>query len=380
MGEGPSRSKVYLLRLHDGGTDEIAAGLDLLLDRSGVGEIASTNETVAVKMHFGESAETGHVKPRFIRRVVAWLAKRGTRPFLTDTNTLYRGSRSDSVQHLRTALEHGFTFSAVAAPVLIADGLRGTSETKLPVAGGMLKEAAFGAELVKTDSILAVSHFKGHELSGFGGAIKNLGMGGASRSGKLEMHSTTKPYVRTNCIACGICASWCPADAIRVTEAAVIDVEKCIGCGECIAVCPEKAVGIHWNESTDVFQKKMVEYVKAISVAKRGRIGYVNFLTDVHPLCDCYGTPKVPIVDDVGVLVSLDPIAIDQVSYDLVNEAPVTRNSSLSDGYRSGGDKFRDLHPDVDPSVQLRYGEELGVGTRDYTLIEIDESARSSVG
>lgn len=375
-----TRSRVYLLRISGETGEDIAERLELLLDRSGVGEIASAGEVVAIKLHFGESNETGHVRPRFVRRIATWLARRGTRPFLCDTNTLYRGTRSDTVAHLRAAAEHGFTYGAVGAPIVIADGLRGTSEVRLPARGTHVRDAMIAADLAKADSLLSVAHFKGHELSGFGGAIKNVGMGCASRAGKLEMHSTTKPYVRSSCIACGICATWCPVDAITVTAKAEIDGETCIGCGECIAVCPEKAIGIRWNESTETFQMKMVEYLEALARAKRGRVAYVNFITDVHPLCDCYGSAKVPIIDDIGVVASLDPVAIDQASYDLVNEAPVTPKSDLSENYRDGGDKFRDLHPDVDPTVQLRYAEELGLGTRDYELIEIEESARSSAG
>lgn len=379
MSKGVDRSRVHLLRLKDG-LDDLPAGLEDLLEASGVGDIVSPNEVVAVKLHFGESRETGHVRPRFIRRIVAWLAKRGVRPFVTDTNTLYRGSRSDTVAHLMTAAEHGFTLAAIGAPIVIADGLRGTNEIRLPVGGSFVEEAPFASDLVKADSILSVAHFKGHELSGFGGAIKNLGMGGASRAGKLEQHSTTKPYVRPNCVACGACALWCPADAISISKAAAIDTGKCIGCGECIAVCPEGAVGIRWNESTDTFQRKMVEYLAAIARVKRGRIGYVNFLTDVHPVCDCYGTAKVAIVPDIGVAASMDPVAIDQASYDLVNEAPVAKGGELSAAYRRGGDKFRDLHPEVDPTTQLRHGEVMGLGTRNYELVEISDSARSSVG
>lgn len=372
-------SRVHYLRA-DGGTDSLAAGLDRLLDLSDVGLVVRRNEIAAVKMHFGESNETGHVRPHFIRRIVLWLARRGARPFVTDTNTLYRGSRSDSVAHLRTAAEHGFTQQALDAPVMIADGLHGTSETRLEGPGSLVGAAPFAAELVKSDSILSVAHFKGHELSGFGGAIKNLGMGGASRAGKLEQHSTTKPYVRDGCIACGVCVTWCPADAITLGRVASIDTETCIGCGECIAVCPEKCVGIRWNESTDIFQRKMVEYLGSIATAKKGRIAYINFITDVHPVCDCYGTAKVAIVPDVGVVASLDPVAVDQASYDLVNAAPVAKGCELSTAYRQGEDKFRDLHKDVDPTVQLRYAEELGLGTRDYELVDISESARSSVG
>ncbi len=374
-----SKSTVHLLRLVRG-ADDIAARLPLLLEASGAAQVARPGEIVAVKMHFGESNETGHVRPRFVRRIVAWLAKRGFRPFVTDTNTLYRGTRSDTVSHLRTAAEHGFTLSAVGAPIVIADGIRGTNEVRLPAPGHLVGEAAIGAELAKADAIVCLTHFKGHELSGFGGAIKNLGMGGASRSGKLEQHSTTKPYVKGGCVACGVCAQWCPVDAITVEEAALIDENRCIGCGECIAVCPEKAVGVRWNESTDILQKKMVEYLGALAGAKKGRIVYVSFITDVHPVCDCYGTAKTPIVPDLGVAASLDPVAIDQACYDLVNAAPAARESGLSDAYRRGSDKFRDLHPDVDPTVQLRYAEELGLGTRNYELVEIPERARSSAG
>ncbi len=296
------KSKVYFLRIGDAGADDIAARIGALLDLSGMADVIGTKDVVAVKLHFGESQLTGHVRPRFVKRIVTWLQTLGARPFLTDTNTLYRGSRADSVSHLRAAAEHGFTYASVGAPVIIADGLRGTSETAVPVNGRFVKSAAIGSDIVKADSLLSVTHFKGHEVTGFGGNLKNLGMGCAARSGKLEMHSTTKPYVRAGCVACGICASWCPEDAITVGDVAVIDDEKCIGCAECIVVCPEKAVGIRWNESADTCQMKMVEYAGAVLSTKRGRAGFVSFITDVHPVCDCYGTEKTPIVPDVGVV------------------------------------------------------------------------------
>ncbi|MBD3348491.1 MAG: DUF362 domain-containing protein [Candidatus Eisenbacteria bacterium] len=366
-------AEVHFLRCGRYGADDIAGGLDRLLDESRIGRVVREGDIAAIKMHFGESKETGHVRPHLVRRVVSWLARRGARPFVTDTNTLYRGSRSDSVMHLRTAAEHGFTQQALDAPVMIADGMRGTSEVRLRAPGDIVGEAPFGAELVKADSIISVAHFKGHELSGFGGAIKNLGMGGASRAGKLDQHSTTKPYVREGCVGCGTCARWCPVEAIAVAEEASIDETVCIGCGECIAVCPQKSIGIRWDESTDIFQRKMVEYLGAIATLKTGRVAYVNFITDVHPVCDCYGKAKTAITPDVGVLASLDPVAIDQASYDLVNAGPVAAGSDLSPGYRAGEDKFRDLHQDVDATVQLRYAERLGLGTRDYVLLEVNE-------
>ncbi len=377
MASSVPRSNVYLLRSSD--RDDLVARVDSLLERSGIDRIAEEGKIVAVKMHFGESSQTGHVRPHFIRRIVSWLSRQGCRPFVTDANTLYRGARTDAVAHLRAAAEHGFTQAAVGAPIVIADGLRGTTETKLAVAGKHVSEAAFGTELVKADAVLSVAHFKGHELSGFGGAIKNVGMGGASRSGKLEQHSSTKPFVRDHCVACGTCAEWCPADAIIIDERAEIDIDTCIGCGECIAVCPERAVGIRWDQATDIFQEKMVEYTLAFAAARPDRIGYVNFITDVHPVCDCYGKAKKPICPDVGIVASLDPVAVDQASYDLVNDAPALADGGLSGGYRRGGDKFRDLHPEVDSTVQLRYAEALGLGTRNYELIEV-ERARSSAG
>jgi uncharacterized Fe-S center protein len=359
---------VHFLRLGAGGRGDIAAGLEVLLDGSGLADIVPVGALVALKMHFGESRVTGHVRPRFVRRIVAWVMKQGAAPFLTDTNTLYRGTRADSVSHLRTAAEHGFTFQSTGAPVVIAGGLRGTNETVVEVGGELVQRAPIAPEFVKADALLAITHFKGHEVTGFGGTLKNLGMGCASRAGKLDMHSTTKPYVRPGC---GVCVAWCPVDAITVEDRAQIDDSLCIGCAECIAVCPEKAVGIRWNEATDTCQRKMVEYASAVLASKKGGAGFVSFVTDVHPVCDCYGTEKVAIINDVGVLAGLDPVAIDQAAYDLVNEAAPAQKSGLSDGYVVGSDKFRDLHPDVDPTVQLRHAEKMGLGTRDYELVEI---------
>jgi uncharacterized protein len=371
---------VHFLRIGDGGRDAIAEGLEDLLNAGRLDSAVSPGDLVAVKLHFGESSLTGHVRPRFMRRIVNWLVKHETNPFLTDTNTLYRGARADTISHLRAAAEHGFTYAAVGAPIVIADGLRGTNETRIQVDGRFVKSAPMGSDLVKADALFSVAHFKGHEVTGFGGTLKNLGMGCASRAGKLDMHSTTKPYVKPSCVGCGVCASWCPVEAISVAKTAEIDEEKCIGCAECIAVCPHKAVGIRWNESTDICQMKMVEYAKAAISTKRGKVGFVNFVTDVHPVCDCYGTRKDPIVADIGVLASLDPVAIDQASYDLVNAAAPVKGSKLSESYSVGGDKFRDLHPDADPAVQLRHAEDLGLGTRNYELIELDRRARSSAG
>jgi uncharacterized Fe-S center protein len=371
--QGARAGAVYFLKLTEGNGDGIVEGIGPLLDSSGVACVLSAKGSVAVKMHFGESNETGHVRPRFVRRIVAWLASSGARPFLTDTNTLYRGNRGNSLDHTRAAAEHGFSFSSLGVPIIIGDGVRGTNDLRVPVSGQYVKDASIGAEFGQIDSMFSLAHFKGHELSGFGGAMKNVGMGCAARAGKLDMHSDTVPYARASCTGCGVCMSWCPVGAVSIDGAAVVDEEKCIGCGQCLAVCPESAMSIKWNESTDIFQRKMVEYVKAVVSLLKGRICYVNFITDVHPVCDCYGGAKLPIAPDIGVVASMDPVAIDQASYDLVNGARPTKDGGLSGGYRQGEDKFRDLHPDVDPTVQLRYAEELGLGTRNYRIIEVSE-------
>jgi uncharacterized Fe-S center protein len=328
-----------------------------LLQAAGLPGRIGPGDLTAVKIHFGERGNVSFVRPVFVRKIVEEIAAAGGKPFLTDTNTLYVGGRSNSVDHLRTAIANGFAFSVVDAPILIADGIRGECSVNVPVEGKIFSEVAIGAEIVNADAIVAVTHFKGHELSGFGGTIKNLGMGCASRSGKLVQHSTVSPTVDPeNCTACGTCISHCPSGAIAlVSEKALIAPERCIGCADCIVVCPEHTVKIDWNEATPMVQKKMVEHAAGALRGKKEASLFLSFVLQISPYCDCYGNNDRPIAPDVGILASSDPVALDQACADLVIRS-------------TGKDPFRETHPEIDWTIQLSYAEELELGTRKYLL------------
>jgi len=356
--------------------------LDILLDRADLGGKIREKDLVAIKLHFGEKGNTAYVRPIFLRRVVDRVRQYKGKPFLTDTNTLYTGSRSEAVSHLITAFENGFTESVVNAPIVIADGLRGNSAMKVRIDKPIFKTVSIAREICMTDALVVVTHFKGHELSGFGGALKNLGMGCSSREGKLTQHSNISPRVKGKaCKGCETCLTWCAQEAISMLPlksgvetkqgVASIDPKKCVGCGECILSCPSGAIQIQWNESIPIFQKKMVEHACGAVQKKKGKVLYVNFLTQISPACDCYGYSDTPIVNDIGILSSEDPVAIDQTSVDLVNKEEGNRSSKLSKNWEPEGDKFRAIYPEVDWNVQLAYAEEIGMGTREYELIRI---------
>jgi uncharacterized Fe-S center protein len=305
--------------------------------------------------------------------VVEEIRKLGARPFLTDSSTLYPGERKDAVSALTCAIENGFGYACVGAPLIISDGLHGVTETEVAIGGELLTEAYIGTEIVEADSLVCMSHFKCHELTGFGGAIKNLGMGCASRKGKLVQHSTVAPKVAEKyCSGCGVCIKACAHDAIRVIEGkAVIDPELCAGCSRCITVCSIKAINIQWNESSDLVMRKMAEYAKAAVTGKHGRTVYLSFITQVSPACDCYGHADAPIVNDIGICASTDPVAIDQACADLVNGVRGNEGSALKTGHEPGGDKFRGVYPEIPWEVQLEHGERVGLGTRRYELVKI---------
>lgn len=368
-----SASKVYFADLRTSVKENLPTKIVRLADRMGLDHIVPKRGLVAVKLHFGEKGNTAFVRPTLVRRIVERVKSLGAYPFLTDSNTLYAGTRSDSVSHLRTAIENGFAFSVVDAPIIIADGLRGASYESVKISGDLVKTAYIGTDIVEADSIISLAHFKGHELSGFGGAIKNLGMGCASRRGKMVQHSDLSPKVtRKKCIGCGECLEHCSQSAISLKdEKAEIHQAKCIGCGECILICSNGAINVQWNADISLFQKKMVEYTVAVLKGKEGRIACINFLTHISPACDCYGHSDAPIVPDIGILASMDPVAIDQASVDMVNRQKGLDGSCLASQKEIGGDKFRGLYPKVDWTVQLEHGEKIGLGRRDYDLIQI---------
>jgi len=366
-------STVYFSDMRAKYKENFVAKLGRLLETAGLDQTVKNRGLIAVKLHFGEIGNTAYIRPVFIRKVIECIKAVGGFPFLTDANTLYAGNRSDAPHHLVTAIQNGFAYSVVDAPVVIADGLRGKSESAVIINKKHFKRVYIGTEIVQADSLISVAHFKGHELSGFAGTFKNVGMGCASRKGKMAQHADVAPKVKAKeCVGCGECVEHCPVKAIAlVADKAVIDDDKCIGCGECVIVCPNEAVKIQWNESVPLFMEKMVEYTSGVLKGKKGKALFINFITDVSPSCDCAPFNDAPIVRDIGVVASSDPVAIEQASADLVNQERALPGSCLEENTEAGADKFKGLYPKVDWEIQLDYAEKIKLGTRDYVLEKI---------
>ncbi|MDM8556161.1 DUF362 domain-containing protein [Desulfococcaceae bacterium HSG7] len=366
-------SSVYFIDLRASFKKNLMTKIDLLLDAAGMSEIIKKKDLVAVKLHFGEAGNAAFIRPIFIRQMVGCVKKAGGDPFLTDANTLYAGTRSDTPAHIRTAIQNGFAFSVVDAPIIIADGLRGKSETAVTVNRKHFKKVYIGTDIIQADALVSVAHFKGHELSGFGGTIKNLGMGCASRRGKMAQHSGLGPkVVKKKCVGCGECIGHCSQSALSLKKKkAVIDAEKCIGCGECILICSNKAVQVRWNQSVPLFMEKMIEYTEGVLKNKVGKSLFINVINNVSPACDCPPFNDAPIVRDIGFLAGTDPIAVDRASVDLVNAEKVLEGSCLKTNTDPGEDKFRGIYPKVDWDVQFDYAEQIGLGTCDYKLVKI---------
>lgn len=309
---------------------------------------------VAMKVHFGEKGCTTYVSPRLIKLFYDKVIELKKSAVLVECNVLYRGSRTNSKDHIETAIHHGFDF----APIDILDGQRGSEYFSQPIDFGMLKEARLGKGLLKYDSMIVISHFKGHEMVGYGGALKNIGMGLGSRSGKLAMHSDVEPIVNmAKCVGCGICVENCDFGAISlVSGKAVIDPKKCKGCAMCIAVCPKKAITVPWRGSTSKqLAQKIVEYAGAV-IERIGaeKIIYINVLENITPLCDCVGIAQKKLIPDIGFLLGYDPVAIDKASLDLANKYAEFNIVSRQD-----------------KSMQVDYGNEVGIGSLEYELINL---------
>lgn len=366
-------SKVYFADLRTSYKENLIQKLARLLNTAGMSTVLQPRDLVAVKLHFGELGNTAYIRPVFLRQIVHSLKAMDTHPFLTDANTLYSGTRSDAPSHLNTAVFNGFARSVVDAPLIIADGLRGKSETQVALNLKQVQTAYIAREIAEADSLISVAHFKCHELSGFGGAIKNVGMGCASRKGKLAQHSSVAPEIKAKkCIGCGDCIDHCSQSALSlVDDKACMDLQLCIGCGECILICPNEAIQIKWNQTVPIFMESMVEYTLAVLKDKRDRSFFINFITDVSPACDCAPYSDAAIVRDIGILASTDVVAIDQAAADLVNQEPGNPASCLTCNLNPGEDKFKAVYPKIDWEYQMDYAQALGLGSREYELEKI---------
>ncbi len=357
-----------------------------LVEAAGIVETTKKRGLSAIKLHFGERGNTAFIRPLLIRPIVDAVRAAGGKPFLTDASTLYVGTRGNAVDHLETALLNGFGYTAAGAPLVMADGLDGRDEVAVPIGLKNCDVAYVASAVARADGLVSVAHFKLHEAAGFGGAIKNVGMGSASRKGKMAQHSEVAPEVMAEkCIGCGVCRDQCAHDAIRLVERpastprphdkavqlAEIDQEKCVGCAGCIHACPQGALGINWERDLPRFMERMVEYTVGTLKGKEDRSLFVNFLTQISPACDCYPYSDAPIVPDIGILASRDPVAIDQASVDLLNAQPALQSSCIGDHPEASRDKVRAVYRKIDWQHQLQYGESLGLGSRAYGLVKI---------
>lgn len=344
-----------------------------LLERAGLSDAVAQDDLVAVKLHFGEQGNTGFVHPIYLREVVRRVREAGGKPFLTDANTLYRGQRFNAVEHLACAIHNGFSFATVEAPLIIADGLDGRDAVDVPVSGHHFDNVRIGSAAVHADAMVVVTHVKGHEATGFGGALKNVGMGLGCRSAKQRMHADFRPEVTAEkCTSCKRCVKWCPVAAISIgpDRVAVVDYEVCYGCGECVAACPYGAIETQWKTDASALQEKIVEHAAGALAGKDGKVVYLSLAMAVSPDCDCWSFSDAPVVPDIGVLASDDIVAIEQAAYDLVTEA-VGLAGSLGEGMGAGDDKFMVI-TGVDGTRAIAYAEEIGLGTRDYTLVPVE--------
>jgi hypothetical protein len=345
-----------------------------LLKTAGWGKHIDSGNLIALKMHFGEAGTTGFIAPLLVAPLVEFMRKAGGLPFLTDTNTLYTGERGESVSHHLRAEKHGFTPHVTGAPVLIADGLKSNNEREVPCAGKHFSSCFLAGDIVDADMLVTLNHFKGHDLAGFGGAIKNLGMGCATRKGKMQQHCGMGPQVNTDhCTGCKACVAVCQPGALSMGEngKVTLDAEKCVGCAACLAACRHKGLTVNWQVEVRVFLERMAEYAAAVVASHEKPCLHISFITHVSPGCDCTGFSDAPICPDLGVAVSYDPVALDQACLDLVNEAPCLQPSRLPAHTLPGEDKFAALHPQADATHLLEYAQGLGMGSRQYELMRI---------
>ena len=358
-------STVYFIQASmEDGEQALSEKARLLFRAGGFAHCFRERDFTAVKVHIGEEGNTTYIKASCLKGLVEELLALKTKPFLTDTSTLYVGRRHNAVDHAILASQHGFSCEGLGIPFLAPDGLLGTSEAAVRIDGELSKEVLIATDIVRCQSILSVAHFTGHMVSGMGATIKTLGMGCASRKGKMRQHSALRPTVkRSACVACGECVQRCPEKAIALDRGkAHIDPDQCIGCAECVAVCRFGAVEWDWRQESEVLQKAMAEHALGVVKGKEGRVAFFNFVLSVTPDCDCFDTPDMPrIIQDIGILASEDPVAVDKAAMDMVEQQAGTTMGKLI------------RKPKLDAWHQIRHAARIGLGSTDYDLVVLKD-------
>ena len=373
------RSKVYFTSFRTRLGEGLPHKLQRFLKAAGIGEIDMNGKFVAIKMHFGELGNIAYLRPNYAKAVADLIKELGGIPFLTDCNTLYPGSRKNAIEHLYCAWENGFTPLSAGCPVIIADGLKGTDDVEVPVEGGeYVKSAKIGRAIMDADVFISLSHFKGHEMTGFGGAIKNIGMGCGSRAGKKEQHSNGKASIdEAACRGCRQCLKECANDALHFDAEARkmrINQDNCVGCGRCVGACNFDAISFANDAAISELNCRMAEYTKAV-VDGRPQF-HISLVLDISPYCDCHPENDAPILPDIGMFCSTDPLALDQACVDACLKAQPLPDSILGDHMREEGfcdhhDHFVNTTPESEYQTCLAHAEKIGLGSREYNLIEV---------
>ncbi|MBQ7290684.1 MAG: DUF362 domain-containing protein [Clostridia bacterium] len=373
------KAKVYFTDFRAKLGEGLPTKLKRLMKTAGIADLDLEGKFVAIKLHFGELGNISYLRPNYARAVVDVVKELGGKPFLTDCNTMYPGSRKNALEHLECAWENGFTPLTVGCPIIIGDGLKGTDDIEVPVVGGeYVKNAKIGRAVMDADVFISLTHFKGHEMTGFGGTIKNIGMGCGSRAGKTEQHSSGKPFIKeAKCRGCRLCLRECANNGLVFDvekKKMTVNTENCVGCGRCLGACNFDAIRFKNDNATKVLNCRMAEYTKAVVDGRP--CFHISLIVDVSPNCDCHAENDAPILPNVGMFASTDPLALDRACVDACLKQKPLPGSQLADNmakhdFCDHHDHFKNSRPESEWRSCLEHAEKIGLGTSQYELIEM---------